>query len=121
MDFSLQQRRVLITGAAGGIGQALAQAFAGQGARLWLVDRAGPALAQLAQRLGGVPHSACDLGQPAEVRALALEVERTWGGVDVLVNNAGQEYPTPLDDTSDEADARWGALLDNNVLSLIHI
>lgn len=121
MDFSLQQRRVLITGAAGGIGQALAQAFAGQGARLWLVDRAGPALAELAQRLGGVPHSACDLGQPAEVRALALEVERTWGGVDVLVNNAGQEYPTPLDDTSDEADARWGALLDNNVSTMLRL
>jgi NAD(P)-dependent dehydrogenase (short-subunit alcohol dehydrogenase family) len=48
-------------------------------------------------------------------------VRERWGTLDVLVNNAGTEYPTPLADTAPDAMARWAGLLDNNVTSMVRL
>ncbi|MEV1023137.1 SDR family oxidoreductase [Streptomyces sp. NPDC050264] len=87
-------RHVLVTGAAGGIGSAIAEAFAAQGAHVTLADRDHDALRATAARLGGgsVTRTA-DLTDPD---APADLVERAWaenGPVDVLVNAAGV-YPS---------------------------
>lgn len=120
VHYGLQDKAVLITGAAGGIGQALARAFAAQGARLMLLDRAGTGLHDLATELGA--HAAvCDLGDAAQVAAVANGVRERWGTLDVLVNNAGTEFPTPIDDTTPDAMARWAGLLDNNVTSMVRL
>ncbi len=120
--FGLEGRTVLVTGAAGGIGSALARAFAAQGARLLLLDRDTGPLRALADTLGGDTQTAvCDLNDGAAIGAVADQVRRHWGRLDVLVNNAGAEYPTPLDDSAPDADARWGALLDNNVVSMLRL
>lgn len=113
--YGLEGRTVLITGAAGGIGQALAQAFLAQGARLLLLDREAAPLDELVESLHSHPvHSAvCDLGSDAAVAAVAAQVADRFGRLDVLVHNAGTEYPTPID--ADDANARWAGLLDNNV------
>lgn len=119
--------RVVLTGAAGGIGRALAQAFAEtcaeQGGRLLLVDREAAGLQALVDELDSPQvHSAvCDLGSDAAVTALADSLAQGWGGVDVLVNNAGTEYPTPLHDADPQANARWADLLDNNVTSMLRL
>ena len=63
-DHGLQGKTVLITGAAGGIGQALARAFAAQGVRLMLLDRADTGLHALATELGATA-AVCDLGDGA--------------------------------------------------------
>lgn len=119
-DHGLQGKTALITGAAGGIGQALAQAFAAQGVRLMLLDRAGTGLAPLATQLGAVAVE-CDLGDHAQVAAVAAQVRERWGTLDVLLNNAGIEYPTPIDDTAPESMTRWAGLLDNNVTSMVRL
>ena len=119
-DRGLAGKTVLITGAAGGIGQALARAFAAQGVRLMLLDRTGTNLPSLVNELGALA-TACDLGNPQQVADVAAQVRERWGTLDVLVNNAGTEYPTPLDDTAPDSMTRWAGLLDNNVTSMVRL
>ncbi|WP_216320478.1 SDR family NAD(P)-dependent oxidoreductase [Deinococcus aestuarii] len=89
----LRGRVVVVTGAAGGIGRAVALMAAGEGARLVLadVDRGGGEETARALSGGGgealfVP---CDVSDAAQVRHLMDEASRHFGGLDVLVNNAG--------------------------------
>lgn len=115
--YGLEDRTVLITGAAGGIGQALARAFLDQGARLLLLDREAAPLDAMVEALHShqVHSAVCDLARDATVAAVAAQVAERFGRLDVLVHNAGTEYPTPIDDGADGANARWAGLLDNNV------
>lgn len=84
----LQGRRVLVTGASRGIGEATARAFAAAGATVALVARDAARLTALADELGGSAHP-CDLTDAAATAALVDTVEQGAGPVDVLVNNAG--------------------------------
>src|SRR5256885_673588 len=84
----LRGKRVLITGASRGIGEAFAHRFASEGATVALVARSADAIEKLAADLGGTAHPA-DLADPAQVATLINHVEDEAGPVDVLVNNAG--------------------------------
>lgn len=90
---------VLITGASQGIGEALALAFAGgiPGARLALVARQAGKLQRVARACRALGAETrvfpADVSDAAAVEALARAVLRVWGGVDVLVNNAGRFAP----------------------------
>ena len=123
--YGLDGAVVVLTGAAGGIGKALAAAFAAQGTTLVLVDREAAALERLAASLGATARTvhpvACDLAHDADVARLSGRIGRECGRVDVLVNNAGVEYPTPLADGDAQAMPRWAALLDNNVVSMARL
>ncbi|MBW8469966.1 MAG: SDR family oxidoreductase [Thiobacillus sp.] len=123
MNYGLQGKTVLITGAAGGIGSALSRAFLAQGARLMLLDRAAAPLDALVESLhSSQVHSAvCDLGSDAAVAAVAAQVQERFGQLDVLINNAGTEYSTPLADAEAGFMARWTGLLDNNVSSMVRL
>ena len=117
-------RTVLITGAGSGIGRGLAIAFAEQGARLELLDRNGEALARVVDELGGISpvHGRCiDLGDDELVAGYVQELKRRCERIDVLVNNAGMEKPTPLNDAAPDANNRWQAQLDNNVVSMLRL
>ena len=123
-NYGLQGRVVVLTGAASGIGRALAQAFADQHAELVLVDRTADALHAVAAALAPqckVTAHVCDLADDAAVAAMAARLAAQHTQVHVLVNNAGAEYPTPLADTAVEANARWARLLDNNVTSMMRL
>lgn len=95
MDTDLKDKVVLVTGASGGIGAAIARALAAEGARLVLHYCKGRSrIAALQAELGGgasAPHLAAgaDLRRESEVRALFATARRRMGGVDVLVANAG--------------------------------
>lgn len=97
----LRDKRVLITGASRGIGEALARDFAGAGARVALVARTMTALEPLAAELGGSAHAA-DLADPTQVAGLIERIEKDVGPIDVLVNNAGIESTAGFADAPDE-------------------
>ena len=97
----LQGRRVLITGASRGIGEALAERFASAGSTVALVARTKDAIETTAARLGGTAHVA-DLSDPEQVANLIGRVEEEAGPIDVLVNNAGNGMPAGLADAPDD-------------------
>ena len=110
----LQGKRVLVTGASRGLGRALVRAFAAAGARVAFTyarddEGAKAALADAGPDGRAVKASVLDAeGTDALVRAL----EKDWGGLDVLVNNAGISQPLPMA-LLDEED--WDRVLDTNV------
>lgn len=119
-----QGRTVVITGAASGIGLGLAQAFAEQGARLELVDRNAQALAAVVEQLAALTQvhgRVLDLNDDGAVADYASQLGRRQSQVDVLINNAGMELPTPLQDAAADANRRWQHQLDNNVVSMLRL
>ncbi len=100
-------RTVLITGAAGGIGAAAAEAFAAQEDRVLLnYRRSEQAARSLEERLLQKGQEAyclqADVSDPQQVRRMFDIIEANWGGVDVLVNNAGIAQIKLFTDLTDE-------------------
>ena len=88
--FDLTGRTALVTGATGGLGGAIARALHARGAKVALSGTRAEALEALAADLGeGCAVLPCDLGNRAQVEALALKAEAALGSLDILVNNAG--------------------------------
>ena len=98
----LSNKRVLITGASRGLGEALAESFAVAGAKVVLVARSSEAIHALAARLGGAAY-AVDLSDQSQVDGLIERIEADGGPVDVLVNNAAVETNRLIDEM-DETD-----------------
>jgi len=119
--YGLEGVPVMVTGAANGIGRGLARAFHEQGAQLVIVDRDPLRLRDVASDLPGAMAFDCDLTDDGAVDRLAKEVRDQLPELRVLINNAGAEYPTPIDDPTPDAMARWSALLDNNVTSMARL
>ncbi len=91
----LDERRVLITGAASGIGRATAELFSAEGAAVALLDRDGAALAAVAAATGGTMLEA-DLLDEAAILAAVDTAAAAMGGIDGLVNCAGIAGSVPL-------------------------
>ncbi|MDR6178068.1 MULTISPECIES: SDR family NAD(P)-dependent oxidoreductase [unclassified Pseudomonas] len=110
--FELTDRRALVTGAASGIGAAIARSYAAAGARLVLADRDAERLARLAaecRALGAsVTETVADVGQPDGARAGVDACVAAYGGIDILVNNAGMLTQAPCVDLTLE---QWNDML----------
>jgi len=94
----LEGRRVLITGAARGIGAALAERLHARGARVALAGLEAEHLGEVAGRCGGAPWAACDVRDRAQVEAAVAAAVDALGGLDVVVANAGVAAQLPLVD-----------------------
>ena len=107
------RNRTLVTGAGRGIGASVARRLAAEGHRLALTARSRDELESLAAELPGdtlvLPE---DLTDPAAADRLVDSIEREWGGLDVLVANAGAGVSAPLARTTDED---WQRMLDLNL------
>jgi len=103
----LTGKRVLVTGASSGIGEAGAEQFGAAGATVIVVARRQENLDALVGRItaaGGTAHAiACDLSDLAAIDQLVKDVDERFGGVDILVNNAGRSIRRPLAESLD----RW--------------
>jgi NAD(P)-dependent dehydrogenase (short-subunit alcohol dehydrogenase family) len=111
-----QGRRIVVTGATQGIGKGIAELLASEGARLLLLDieAAGGerTAAELRSDGGDVIFAACDVGSSTDVRAAVDVAQRTFGGIDALVNNAGIY---PRSSTCEMPDELWDRVLRTNL------
>jgi 3-hydroxybutyrate dehydrogenase len=96
-DRSLDGRTALVTGAASGIGRAVASALAERGAQVLVLDRDEDGARAVAEEVGGKPQIA-DLSDGASIDALGLG----GLGADILVNNAGIQHVAPVEDFDPE-------------------
>ncbi|WP_116134636.1 SDR family oxidoreductase [Tropicimonas sp. IMCC34043] len=112
-DFPLTGKIAVVTGAASGIGAAIAEAYAGKGARLALCDLDEAKAAESAKALGnGAKAFRCDVSDPESVAATVAAVIAAFGRIDILVNSAGIVDLAPAEDISLAA---WKRTLDVNL------
>ncbi|HSV37689.1 MAG TPA: SDR family oxidoreductase [Nocardioidaceae bacterium] len=120
MDLGLRDARVIVTGGAANIGRGIVHGFAAEGSRILICDVDGDQAVRVqkeALELGASAAETCDLdltevGAGDAVVALA---ETLWGGVDVLVNNAGWSVPCFVEQDFDRD--RWQRLVEVNLFA----
>ena len=113
----LQDRVALVTGASRGIGKAIAQALAHEGAKVALCARNAEAVRKAADEIspggGRVLGFRADVTDKADLRNLVQAVVARWGPIQILVNNAGINARIPIESEDDD---RWRAVLDSALL-----
>ncbi len=109
----------VVTGASRGIGRAIAEAYLEEGAKVALCARSLAELERLADSWNGKDRRAialsCDVTSGDEVRRAFEEVEKSWGKLHVLVNNAGISGRTPLGPPRDGEEESWDRILATNL------
>ncbi len=116
--FSLAGKRALITGSSQGIGFALARGLAAAGAKIVLNGRDAGKLGAAAADIDGAEMLVFDVTDHAGVRAAVDGFEAASGPIDILINNAGMQHRTPLEEFPADAFER---LLQTNVASVFHV
>jgi 3-hydroxybutyrate dehydrogenase len=119
----LKGKTALVTGSTSGIGLATARALAQDGANI-VINGFGDAAAIETERAGlekdfGIKalYSAADMSKPAEIADMIATTEKTFGSLDVLVNNAGIQFVANIEDFPVE---RWDAVIAINLSSAFH-
>jgi NAD(P)-dependent dehydrogenase (short-subunit alcohol dehydrogenase family) len=115
MDLQLDGKLAVVTGSTAGIGYAIAEALAREGARVVVNGRTQAAVSEAVAKIGqGALGFAGDLGSAEQAAALA----RKYPDVDILVNNLGIFEPKPFEEIPDED---WKRFFDVNVLSGVRL
>ncbi len=115
----LKGKVALVTGSTSGIGLAMAIALAKQGAKILLNgfgDHEGP-LAQIKALNVDVDYHGADMSKPEQIAEMIAFAEKRFGGIDVLVNNAGIQHVANVEDFPIE---RWDAIIAINLSSAFH-
>src|SRR5579863_1430034 len=119
---SFRDKRALVTGAASGIGRAIALALAREGASLCLLDIDEAGLAQTAKAVAGlqadVVTRTCDLADPQQISASLRSLLALRGDLNILVNCAGVIHHARLHQTTDDA---WNRVMSVNLLAPIQL
>jgi 3-oxoacyl-[acyl-carrier protein] reductase len=119
MNLELSGRVALVVGASRGIGLSIATALAAEGAKVALAARGPDDLKAACARIGGDnSFHVADVTDPAAALMLAREVEQQWGGIDILVCNAGSGASVP---PGQETAAEWKRVLDVNLFATTNV
>lgn len=105
----------LITGGRSGIGFTIAKQMLQLGAKVIIISRKKELLKKAAEQLkefGDVDQMGCDIRQTKEIQALAAHIKKTHKKLDVLVNNAGGQFPALAESINDKG---WNAVINNNL------
>ena len=115
----LTGKTALVTGSTSGIGLGIAQTLAREGANIVLngFGEVEPARAAIAALGVQVAYHGADMSKPAEIEAMMAFAKDKFGGVDVLVNNAGIQHVANVEDFLPE---RWDAIIAINLSSAFH-
>jgi len=120
--FRLDAKTALVTGGGKGIGQAISEVFARQGARVYILDVDEKGAAETIrhiQEAGGIGFfEPCDVTLPGQVREAVESIVGSAGGIDIVVNNAGIAHIGTAESTTPEDLDR---LLDVNVKGVYHV
>src|SRR5690242_20076412 len=87
----LQGKIAIVTGAAGGFGEGIARRFAAEGARVVVADMNAAGAQRIAGEIGGTPVGG-DVSRAPDTRAIVDAALRAYGGLDIVVNNAGTTH-----------------------------
>lgn len=122
MDKVLEGKAAIVTGSTRGIGRAIARALAAQGAKVLVCGRSADAsqavARELAQETGAmVVGQACDVGDSGQVAALFARAEQEFGGIDIVVNNAGLGVFSPMVDLTDDD---WHRVIETNLTGVFY-
>jgi 3-hydroxybutyrate dehydrogenase len=123
MSMGLQGKSAVVTGSTSGIGLAYARALAKEGANV-LINGFGEAAAIEKERAGiesefGVKsiYSAADMTKPADIAGMIRQAEETLGAVDILINNAGVQFVSPIEEFPLE---KWDQIIAINLSAAFH-
>ncbi len=109
--FDLKDKVAIITGAAGGFGEAMAVALSTQGAKIAILDfKDGNDVAKKLKTKS--KYYKLDVTNEEEIKKTVDEIEREFGSIDILINNAGVYFPTPITETKVED---WDKLINVNL------
>jgi NAD(P)-dependent dehydrogenase (short-subunit alcohol dehydrogenase family) len=116
-DIAFENKRVLVTGSTRGIGRGIAESFASRGARVAIAARDEEKAAGVANEISerfGTPSLAMrlDVTRSDSVSRAFDSIQQEWGGLDVLVNNAGIANSISIDDLDE---ASWNRVLETNL------
>lgn len=119
MDLGLRGKTAIVTAASGGLGIAIAEAIAAEGARVVVsarnADKLNQAAASIAEKTGAEVHPVvADMVDAAAVTAMIAETDERYGGIDVLVANSGGAATAPFAEMTDDD---WRAAMEVKVLA----
>lgn len=123
MSDHIQGKSIVVTGAASGFGRLVSEKAAARGARLTCADVRGDALEEVVAGIraaGGAAHAVtADVTDMAQMKALAAAAVRSFGGIDVMINNAGV-MPLAFYADHERALEAWQRCIDINVKGVLH-
>ena len=117
----LKDKVALVTGGRSGIGYGIAKQFLELGAKVFICSRKEDALKVAAEELskiGDCHYHPCDIRKPDEIEEVAEKIKEVYGRLDILINNAGGQFPSLAEYISENG---WAAVINNNLNGTFYV
>jgi len=115
----LKGKRTLITGGTSGIGEAITERFLNEGARVIVLSSSSVRVAAISEKYPNLDAALqADVGDPEEIATAFQEIDKLWGGIDVLINNAGISIRNEFLDISIED---WDKIIKTNLSGVFFV